>query len=74
MSNQYELAMKLKAHAEKHYDEGWDTFVECYEDSEYVEFVGDMTTWAEVLAMAEDINSVTNDRRADARYEIEMGG
>ena len=68
------LAKKLKDYAEAHYNEGWDTFVECFEDDEYEEFVGEAATWKEVKAAAEDFNSVIAERRADAAYEIKAGG
>jgi len=67
--------MKLKAYAEAHYNEGWDTFVETYEDEELEEFVEGLESWAEVLEMAEKLVSVWEDRRADAAHEIhDLGG
>lgn len=64
-TQQQKLATRLHAHAVENYNDGWDTFVEC--GMEYcLEFVGDLTTWSAVLDMAKQINSVIDDRRADA--------
>jgi len=63
-----QLAQKLKAYAAEHYEDGFDSFVECYEDDELEEFVGDLETWEAVLDMAKAIVSVWEDRRADAAY------
>ena len=63
-----ELAMKLKAYAADHYEDGFDSFVECYDDEELAEFVGDLQTWDEVLELAKSIVSVWEDRRADAAH------
>jgi len=63
-----ELAAKLKAYAADHYEDGFDGFVECYDDEELAEFVGDLQTWDEVLDLAKSIVSVWEDRRADAAH------
>lgn len=66
-----ELAQKLHDYAEKHYNDGFDTFVEC--GLEYCEdFVGDFTTWDEVLDMAKTIMSVVAERRADAAHYLDQ--
>ena len=65
-TTQAELAKKLKAYAADHYEDGFDAFVECYDDDELAEFVGDLKTWDEVLDLAKSIVSVWEDRRADA--------
>lgn len=66
-TQQQKLADRLHAHASENYNDGWDTYVEC--GMEYcLEFVGDLTTWADVMDMAKKINSVTAERRADAAY------
>ena len=67
-----DLANKLFAYAEEHYNDGFDTFVEC--GREYCrEFVEGLTTWDEVLDMAKKIMSVVEERRADADYYAGQG-
>ncbi len=62
---QQKLAQQLHDYAEDHYNDGFDTFVEC--GMEYcMDFVDDLKTWPEVLDMAKRIMSVVADRRADA--------
>ncbi len=67
-----DLAQRLLAYAEEHYDDGFDTFVEC--GLEYCqEFVDGLETWDDVLDMAKKIMSVVEERRADAAYYRSQG-
>jgi hypothetical protein len=67
-----ELAQRLLAYAEEHYDDGFDTFVEC--GLEYCrEFVDGLETWDDVLDMAKKVMSVVAERRADADYYLSQG-
>ena len=73
LHNNIELAQMLHDYAEDHYNEGWDHYVEC--GMEYcVEFVGNLESWEAVFEMAEQINSVLDDQRAEANYQIKAGG
>ena len=65
-NKQMQLAMRLKAYAADHYEGGFDTFVECYTDTELLTFVGDHTRWADVLEDAKTLVSIWLDQRADA--------
>ena len=64
---------KLKAHAEAHYDEGWDVVVETYTDSELAEATEDCSTLEEAIAWMEDLVDIWDDQRAEAQYQIRMG-
>lgn len=44
-----ELVQAIKAHAAAHYNEGWDTVVECFEDSDIAEQIGSASTLEEAL-------------------------
>jgi hypothetical protein len=68
------LAKKLHDYAAKHYEDGWDTFVECYDMDDFEDFVLGLENWAEVKEMAERLVSVWEDRRAEADYQIKAGG
>jgi|2_EtaG_2_1085320.scaffolds.fasta_scaffold15097_5 hypothetical protein len=70
-TKQHQLAMRLKAHALANYEDGWDTFVECCTDEDYLEFVGDKTTWEATFNLAKTVNEVIADRRADAKHYID---
>lgn len=65
-----EIIEKLKAYALAHYNEGFDTFVECYDDKAWEEFVKDIPTYEEALQLLKDIASVHEDRRLNAEKEI----
>ena len=68
------LAKKLHDYAAKHYEDGWDMFVECYDEDDLEEFVDGLNNWAEVKEMAEKMVAVWDDRRAEADYQIKAGG
>jgi hypothetical protein len=62
------LIAALKKYAIEHYDQGYDTYVECYDDAEWAEFVGDHEDEASVWNIFHRVASVWADRQADARY------
>ncbi len=67
-----DLANRLLAYAEQHYDDGFDTFVEC--GLEYCqEFVEGVESWDEVLRLARLVMDVVDERRADADYYASQG-
>jgi len=74
------LAESLHIYAKEHYNEGWDTFVECgleycresvtinctnYYDDSFTE-----TTFEKVIESAKCVVDVLDDQRADAEYHI----
>lgn len=56
-----------KANYNKSY--GWSVFTECYDHDDYVGFVEDLTTLAEVESMMKDIVSIWDDRMENAKIE-----
>lgn len=65
------IIKRLKAMALAKYNEGWDTFVECYDDADWLAFTshfdtGEAMTWAEARAMAETCASVWHERQIEA--------
>jgi hypothetical protein len=62
-----------KDYAQKNYNKGFDTFVECYTDDEWREFVNDhgrgLMTWPTVKRVMIRIASVWQDRQAEADYQ-----
>ena len=62
---------KAKAFAEENYDNGFDLFVECYEQEQWVEEVsredGTLMTWAEVKKNMKDYAELKAVQRADIR-------
>jgi hypothetical protein len=71
--NQSTIIKRLQARALAKYNQGWDTFVECYELADWLEFTtndaGEPMTWREALDMAEQCVSIWREREAEAaRY------
>lgn len=68
------IIKRLQALALAKYNEGWDGFVECYEEEDWLAFTtnadtGEPMPWREALAMAEACVSVWREREAEAaRY------
>ena len=70
-----QLIEKAKAYAEANYTKGMDTFVECYGDDEWREFLRgdegwgtpDITTWKDCKSMMDTMADIWSDRQADAR-------
>jgi hypothetical protein len=65
------IIKRLQARALAKYNEGWDTFAECYELADWVAFTtnddtGEPMTWREALALAERCASVWRERAAEA--------
>jgi hypothetical protein len=66
-----ELIAAVRKHAMDHYKEGgWDFVVECYEDSDIAEEMGDARTPAEAIAAVGRIAGIRDERRRDALAEI----
>jgi len=59
----------VKAYALEHYnDGGWDVIVECWEDTDILECIGDARTVEDALARVSVLVDVFADRQADARH------
>jgi len=71
MSNKQDWIRDLKAVASQNYEQGhgWQVFIECYDTSDWLEFVEDCETYAEALeqmtAAARSITSYHDDVRAE---------
>jgi hypothetical protein len=65
MSKQ-EIITKAKEYAKENYENGMDTFVECYTQSEWEEFAEDCDTWEEMKETMDSCADVWRDRQADA--------
>ena len=59
------LVQAVQAHAQAHYEEGWDIIVEAYEDTEIIEAIGDATTPEQAIARMAEIVEVRNDTRQE---------
>jgi hypothetical protein len=73
LATRREWIARLQEHARAHYNEGWDTFVECYGEEEWFELVDTRETFEHCMALCETLVSVWMDRRADAQAEIRAG-
>jgi hypothetical protein len=65
------IIKRLQARALANYNNGWDTFVECYEAADWLAFTtnddtGEPMTWREALDMAEQCVSIWREREAEA--------
>jgi len=71
------IIKRLQALAEARYNQGWDTFVECYEAADWEAFTtdddtGQPMTWRQARELAEACASVWRERQAEAaRYREE---
>ena len=62
------LVEAVKAHALAHYTRGgWDVIVECWDDAEIAEQIGNASTVKNALAAFAGLVDVWSDRQADAR-------
>ena len=63
---------KAKKLAEDNYDNGYDAFVECYDDEDWEKFVkdhnGKLQSWSEVKARMKEMVVFWADRRADGYW------
>ncbi len=65
----------VKKHANDNYlVGGWDIVVECWEDKEIEESVGDCATLADAIRQMADFAAVAHDRRQDQMVEADVGG
>lgn len=75
MSLSEEYAKRIYQYAEDHYNEGWDTLVECYAISEIQErvegYLSTCSTYEEVLKEFADDEGVVMD---DSKYRIRTWG
>lgn len=68
MTTQAQIIESLKAFALANYDKGYDVFVECYDQAEWVELLVDCNnSEAETLALMANMAEVYNERYAEAR-------
>lgn len=79
---QSDLIKKCKEYAESNYSNGYDTFVECYDNDEWVEFLSGyfiddeevlppITSWKKAKSLMEQLASVWSEQRADAQYHTQ---
>ena len=63
-----QLVKAVKAHANEHYERGWDVLIECRTDEEIAEHLTEgMTVRQAIIRVAErEYLQVYNDRRNDA--------
>jgi hypothetical protein len=70
--NQSTIIKRLQARALAKYNQGWDTFAECYELADWITFTtndaGEPMTWREALALAEACAGVWLDRQQEAAH------
>jgi len=60
----------IKAHALANYEAGgWDVVVECFDDTEIRDTIGEATTEGEAIEAFAFMVDVWSDRQADARIE-----
>lgn len=59
----------VRKHAEAHYDEGWDTLVECFDDKDIYKHIMNYgaKTDEKAIDCFRDLVSVWQDRQADAK-------
>ena len=67
------IIKRLQALAEARYNQGWDTFVECYEAADWEAFTtdddtGQPMTWRQARQLAEACASVWLDRQQEAAH------
>jgi hypothetical protein len=68
MTTREELIAAVKAHALDHYEDGgWDVIIECWDDEQIAEQIGDAKTVQGALRKFEGVVGVYADREADAR-------
>lgn len=66
--DQKTLVDAVKAHALEHYEDGgWDVIVECWEDDQISEQIGQAATIEGAIEKFDTVVSVWADRQADAR-------
>lgn len=61
---------QLKEWAKANYEKGADTFVECWEDSDYEEVIAEQ---ADPLAFMKQLAGIYEERQADARFYKQDG-
>lgn len=75
-----ELIQRAKEYAQKNYERGFDTFVECYTDEDWRELVthdqfasadkvGTLRSWKEIQSTMRSCADVWSDRQAEADYQ-----
>ena len=64
--NRDEALAKIKAHAKKHYNKGWDFVVECYSDADLLAEI-DQDGYREVMRGLRTIAEYREEQMADAR-------
>lgn len=72
-----QLIEKAKAYAQQNYENGMDTFVECYDNDQWRTLINNsdedtgedrLMTWTQIKKTMDAIASVWRDRQADAEY------
>lgn len=63
---------QLKQLAQEKYNEGYgyQVYVECYTDSEWLDFVSDLETWEETLEMFHSIADIRTEQYEGAQKEV----
>jgi hypothetical protein len=65
-----ELIAKLKKIAEDNYNKGGDVFVECYDDSDWQEFISDITEGTDPVELLYTCMEIYDDRQQDAKNSV----
>lgn len=66
------LIRTVRAHALNNYNkDGWDYVVECYEDGDILEDIGDATTVKEAIARVGAMVKILDERRQEIRATAE---
>ena len=61
-----DLIKAVKSHALSNYENGWDIVIECYDDKELAEAIGDATTEAQAIEnVAEEFAIEARKERSD---------
>jgi len=72
MNNTQDWIARLKAIAEKNYEiaYGYQVFVECYDDREWLGLIADCETFAAAEELMHRVAGIHTDRYEEARAEI----
>lgn len=62
MTTQADLIITLKAYAQKNYNKGMDSFVECYDHADWVDFIAENGSEAKCKKMMRDLASIFQER------------
>lgn len=71
MATKNEMIAAVKAHANANYEKGgWDILVECWEDNEILEEIGECTTVAGAIAKCAKTLHIVDEHRREIQSEV----